>query len=219
MKIKQDFFRVRGFSATLMIRDSGETNYPKFFRYWKGTSTLEYSSYLMLNILLDENGKMKKGKRDFENDISEGFVISFFDMYALKRMVDKLEVLATSDFYREVDAGEDLGIQIEILPEFKKAITMTNSTKKNQIGFRPIVVFNRRENFHYPVIKVYINREDVGFNIPIEQFLGVVHFLKEFDLHNSSQLLLSSYFANSTLQRQVTKDFSSKVAVDEDKNE
>lgn len=198
-----------------MIRDNDSAFYPKFFKYWKGTSNLSYSAYLNFFLTLDENGKVKKGKKE-ENDISEMFTMSFFDMYALNAVTNKLEILANSDFYTEVDKGEDLGIQIEILPEFKNTIVLTNTTKKGQLGFRPVVVYNRREDTYYPCIKVFINRDDVGVNIPIPQFLGIIHFLKNFDLHLSAQTLLTTYLANSTLQRQWSNDASGKVQEDED---
>ena len=61
MNFKQTIFSIRGLTCQIMVNDGNEnSNYSNFFKFWNGTLTLNYSMYLIFNINLDADGKVKK---------------------------------------------------------------------------------------------------------------------------------------------------------------
>lgn len=206
MNFKQTIFSIRGLTCQIMVNDGNEnSNYSNFFKFWNGTLTLNYSMYLIFNINLDADGKVKKkGHVKSEDDIYESCIFSFFDMFKVKKVAKKLLEDLSSEYYTMEDHVER-GLIPTVKPEFKKYLaTLTNSTKTNQIGFRPKFVYDRKNDEYLPVVLVIINRDDVGVRIPLDSFLSIMQYILDLNLHDSAVALINASLANKALIKRNT---------------
>ncbi|BDH16426.1 MAG: hypothetical protein [Bacteriophage sp.] len=203
MRISQTIFKYKFLSCNFFITDNSNTNDSfKAFYVSNSSAYLNYSMYLSFLLTFEDEETNEK--------ITESFVISFFDMFKFKSMINNLIEILTSDFYEEYEHIEK-GLMLRIKPEFKKVIKMTNTTKTSQIGFFPKILYRRKEDFYYPAIRVFINRDDLSIDIPVDNFLSILYNIKDIDMHLYATNLLNSYLNNKLVAKQAYKKYSSAI--------
>lgn len=210
MRVQQPIFTYNGFTCKITVTDNESTAYPKFVKtagYDKSTSVIDYSVYLNMSLfmtIINDDDKEEK--------INEHFSVSFYDMYEVKKKLQKLLSMLEDEFYEESE-HIDRGTVLSIKEEYRFPIVITNSTKKNQIGFLPVIVYNHKNDIYIPRIKVLINRDDVGVNLPLDKITAIVYNLLHIDLHAYAMSIINATYASKAYNKKLISESQKAVTI------
>ena len=207
MQVQQTLFTHSGFTGRISVNDNNSSSHPKFVKENRYGSTIDYSAYLNLSLYMPTTNADGNEERT-----SEFFTLSFFDMYNFKTKLEQLLLMLSSDFYEEKE-HIDRGLILSIKDEYKLPIIITNSTKKNQLGFLPIITYNKRNDEYVPKVKVLINRDDIGINLPVERIQAIAYNLSQLDLHSYAMNLINTIYANNAYNAKVIKQSQQSVTL------
>lgn len=209
MNIQQTIFTINGLTCRINVNDKSNSTYPKFVQtssFSNSTSIIDYSVFLNLSLYL----KIPDGDKEVTS--SESFTVSFFDMYELQFKFKQLLNTLQSDFYEEIE-HIDRGLMLHIKPEFAKPIIVTNTTKKNQLGFLPIITYNRKLDTYTPKVKVLINRDDIGVNFTIDRMVSILFALINIDLHVYAINIINTAYSSKAYNKRLVDEGQKSVSI------